>query len=206
MSSYYIASNRKYRLLIEEAALNIDLLKVKDHTQVGIFARCVTYWVYGVVISYVKNEEDAEEIIQDILMAGLDGLRNFEKRSSLKTWIYSIAINKSKDFLKYKNRHKRYHKKIQTDTEGNDLLLNNVRSVEQNPMQAMERREMLQALLFKINELPDNQRKAIIMNKLEHLSVQEIADKMGVTYKSVESLLSRAKTTLKKKIDFNHFK
>jgi RNA polymerase sigma-70 factor (ECF subfamily) len=59
--------------------------------------------VYNVALHYVQNIEDAEEITQDVFVQVYHSLENFSQKSTLKTWIYRIAINKSLDFIKHKN-------------------------------------------------------------------------------------------------------
>ncbi|WP_396179831.1 RNA polymerase sigma factor [Flavobacterium sp.] len=58
--------------------------------------------VYNVGLHYLQNIEDAEEITQDVFIQIHGSLGTFNEKSSLKTWIYRIAINKSLDFLKQK--------------------------------------------------------------------------------------------------------
>jgi RNA polymerase sigma-70 factor (ECF subfamily) len=64
--------------------------------------------VYNVGLHYLQNIEDAEEITQDVFIQIHGSLGTFNEKSSLKTWIYRIAINKSLDFLKHKKSAKRF--------------------------------------------------------------------------------------------------
>ncbi len=161
----------------------------------------VVDWTYSVVMSYVRDEQDAEEIIQDTLLATISGIENFRNQASIKTWVYRIAINKSKDFLKYKHRQKRAGKVI--SLHRNEL--NDGADYEPadfwHPGLQMESKEKLDIIFRAINELPANQKKALILNKLEHLKIQEIADIMELSYKAVESLLLRSRQNLKKYLD-----
>ena len=60
------------------------------------------------MLSYVQNTEDAEEITQDLFLEVYRSYENFKGESSLSTWMYRIAISKCLDFIKYKNRKKRF--------------------------------------------------------------------------------------------------
>ena len=71
-------------------------------------------------------------------------------------------------------------------------------SVEMPQQQLLEEQEQLELLHRAIDRLPENQRTALILNKYEELSYKEIAEVMGVTLSSVESLLFRAKSNLEK--------
>jgi RNA polymerase sigma-70 factor (ECF subfamily) len=62
--------------------------------------------VYNLALQYTQNTEDAEEITQDVFVKISQKMDGFKNESSLKTWIYRIAINTSLDFLKHKNSKK----------------------------------------------------------------------------------------------------
>ena len=63
--------------------------------------------VYNLALQYVQNQADAEEITQDVFISIYQNRDSFQKRSSIKTWIYRITINKSIDFIKSRNMIKR---------------------------------------------------------------------------------------------------
>jgi len=64
--------------------------------------------VYNVALHYVQNIEDAEEITQDVFIQVHGSLEKFQEKSTVKTWLYRITINKSLDFIKHKNSKKRF--------------------------------------------------------------------------------------------------
>jgi RNA polymerase sigma-70 factor (family 1) len=153
--------------------------------------------VYNVALNYLQNVEDAEEITQDVFVQVFHSMEKFNNNSSLKTWIYRITINKCLDFIKHKSSKKRlfiFGTKSDLEKE-----LNNLSSFE-HPGIAMEQQEDAAILYAVINELTENQRTAFILSKLDGLSNPEIASIMKVSISSVESLVFRAKTTLKEKL------
>ncbi len=152
-------------------------------------------------MSYVRDERDAEEVIQDTLLATIHGIDNFRNQATLKTWVYRIAINKSKDFLKYKHRQKRAAKVVSLHKERSDDASAYEPTDFWHPGLQMESKEKLDLIFQAINELPPNQKKALMLNKLEHLKIQEIADIMELSYKAVESLLVRSRQNLKQYLD-----
>lgn len=153
--------------------------------------------VYNVALHYVQNSEDAEEITQDVFVQVYHSIGKFQNNSTFKTWIYRITINKSLDFIKHKKSKKRFF--IFGQRSDSEKELENISSFE-HPGIAMENQEDA-AILFKvINELTENQRTAFILSKLDGLSNPEIATIMDVSISSVESLIFRAKTTLKEKL------
>ncbi len=122
----------------------------------------------------------------------MKGIHSFQGKSSLKSWVYSIAINKVKDFQKYQLRKKR---------RGQVISLHQEETVEiisyRHPENILESKEKIALIHRAIFQLPENQRQALLLKKFEDCSVNEIASIMGLSYKAVESLLSRAKKNLK---------
>ncbi|MFY7972614.1 MAG: RNA polymerase sigma factor [Flavobacteriales bacterium] len=146
--------------------------------------------VYNTALHYVRNIEDAEEVTQNVFLKIDQHLSQFRKESNIKTWIYRITVNESLDFLKAKKRRKRWalfttidEKEISTEHPGMDY----------------EYKEELEQLLKWIDELPEPQRSAIILCRVEGLSIQETADVLELSYKSVEGHLSRAKQIILEK-------
>jgi len=153
--------------------------------------------VFNVALHYLQNTEDAEEITQDVFVKIHHSLENFNQKSSYKTWIYRITINQCLDFLKQKNSQKRFFifgKKSQNEQE----YLN--ASTFEHPGIAMEQQEDAKILFEVINTLTENQKTAFLLSKLDGLSNPEIAEIMQLSISSVESLIFRAKATLKEKL------
>lgn len=153
--------------------------------------------VYNLALSYVQNAEDAEEITQDVFIQLHQSMAGFKNQSSLKTWIYRIAINKSLDYLKHKKSQKRFF--IFGKRSENEFEIQNISNFE-HPGILLENKEKSKVLFGVINQLAANQKTAFILSKIDGLSNPEIATIMELTVSSVESLLFRAKENLKKKL------
>ncbi|WP_343603911.1 RNA polymerase sigma factor [Fluviicola sp.] len=147
--------------------------------------------VFNLALQYVQNVHDAEEITQDVFVAVHHSLASFRQDSGHGTWIYRITINKSLDFIKAKKRKKRF--------SWFTSPLNDYDSVEfAHPGVLMENREETEFIFTCIHALPDNQKTALILNKIEQLSVPQIAEIMNLNAKAVESLIHRGKGNLEK--------
>ncbi len=153
--------------------------------------------VYNVALNYVQNCEDAEEITQDVFVQIYKSMHQFEEKAALKTWIYRITINKCLDFIKHKKSKKRFFVFGKRSQNENEIL--NITDFE-HPGILLENKENAQILFEAINQLTDNQRTAFILSKIDGQSNPEIAAVMELSISSVESLLFRAKTTLKEKL------
>lgn len=155
--------------------------------------------VYNLALQYTQNAQDAEEITQDVFLIVHEKLNTFRQESAIATWIYRITINKSLDYIKAKKRKKRFSVFGQSSVEEE---INNPSLANFNhPGVALEDKEALEGLFALINALPDNQKTALILLKIEGFNQKETAEIMQLSAKAVESLLQRAKGNLKKKID-----
>ncbi len=155
--------------------------------------------VYNLSLNYLQNAQDAEEVTQDVFVKVHEKIDTFKAKANLKTWIYRITINQCLDFLKAKKRKKRWGINI-------PILWGNIPNVPSelsdfnHPGVLMEDKEAIQNLFQKINSLPHKQKTALILKTIDGLSQKEIAEVLKTSVKAVESLLSRAKANLKKKL------
>jgi RNA polymerase sigma-70 factor, ECF subfamily len=147
--------------------------------------------VVGTCFSFVHNQEDAEDIAQEVFMEVFKSVQQFRHESDLNTWIYRISINKSIDFQRRLNRKKRFQ-----DLTG--LIFHHKHPI--TPSEHLEDKERMQILNQQIASLAENQRIALVLCQYDQLSMKEIAEIMQTTESSVESLLHRAKTNLRKKL------
>lgn len=156
--------------------------------------------VFNLALQYVQNTEDAEEITQDVFLSIHQSLNSFNEQSTLKTWIYRITINKSLDFLKAKQRKKRFGFFTSLFYDDSSDVKHDKPTFD-HPGVLLEQKESVANLFKLINDLPDNQKTALILAKIEHKTHSETGEIMNISAKAVESLLQRAKANLTKKIN-----
>ncbi len=159
--------------------------------------------VYNTLLSYTKNAEDAEELLQDVFVTVFNTAKSFRADSSVSTWIYRISVNKALDFLRKKNSIKRFG--IFASLYKKDSAEIKYESVDfVHPGVKMENQEDARILFSVIDELSEKQKTVFILTQIEDLSQQEVADVLQTTRKAVESLLQRAKANLKVALE-KHF-
>lgn len=155
--------------------------------------------VYNLCLNYLQNTEDAEEATQDVFVKVHENLSKFKHNSTPKTWIYSITIRHCLDIIKSKNRQKRsgFMQSLFGKT-GNEI----VQITDFNhPGVELENKEAVKTIMKAMENLPENQKTAIILKTMDDLKGKEIAEIMSISEKAVESLLSRAKQNLKDKLN-----
>lgn len=160
--------------------------------------------VYNLSLQYTQNMEEAEEITQDVFVTVHQKLHTFNNQSSIKTWIYRITINKSLDHLKAKKRKKRFGFLFSLSNE--EEQINTSISNFNHPGVLLEQQEATAAIFKCINQLPENQKNAIILLKIEHLPIVEVAAILNTSIKAVESLFQRGKKNLENLLLINEEK
>ena len=170
------------------------------------FKTIVDTWqnmVYNTAIGIVQNAEDAEDIAQEVFVQVFQSISSFKGDSKFSTWLYRITITKSLDHERRKKRKKRFAFVKSLFGEENQVT---VHPPDFNhPGVVMDKKEDAARLFAAVNQLPENQRIAFTLHKVEGLSYQEVSEVMKTTVSSVESLMHRAKNNLRKKLE-EHYK
>lgn len=153
--------------------------------------------VYNLALNYVQNIEDAEEITQDVFVKIHHSWSKFNQDSTLKTWIYRITINESLNFINHKNTKKRLY--IFGKKSTNEIEYSNASTFE-HPGVLLENKENAKILYDTINQLPENQKTAFILSKVDGLTNPEISEIMKMSISAIEALNFRAKKSLQEKL------
>jgi len=152
--------------------------------------------VYNTAIGIVQNAEDAEDVAQEVFIQVFRSIHSFKEESKLSTWIYRITTSRALDLLRSRKSKKRFGFLQRLFGDSNETLYE--LPDFNHPGVALDRKENA-ALLFKaINQLPENQKIAFTLHKLEDLSYQEISEVMQISVAAVESMMHRAKQNLRK--------
>lgn len=166
------------------------------------FKRLVDEWqdmVYNTALGIVQNADDADDITQEVFIQVYQSVSSFKGDSKFSTWLYRITLGKALDHEKKKKRKKRFGF-VQSLFGGQDE--GQVHPVEFNhPGVEMEKKERAGELFNALKQIPDKQRIAFTLHKLEGQSYQEVAEIMNTTLYAVESLMGRAKVNLKKELE-----
>ncbi|MFB6465510.1 sigma-70 family RNA polymerase sigma factor [Cytobacillus sp. Hz8] len=151
--------------------------------------------ILQLVFSYVKNREIAEDLTQDIFVKCYKSLDTYKGQSKIRTWLWRIAINHCKDYLK-----SWYNRKVMiTDTEPNQSTSSND-IVEQSVIQKDEDRMLVSAVM----DLPIKYREIIYLYYFEERSIKEIASMIGENENTIKTRHRRAKELLRKGMGNHH--
>lgn len=147
----------------------------------------------------LQNSEEAEEAAQDVFIEVYKSVDKFRGDAKLSTWMYRIATTKSLERIRKQKTQKRFAF-FQSLTGGDKDYETANHATFEHPGVVLENKEHAQTLFNTIKTLPDNQRIAFTLHKVEGLPYQEIAEVLETSVSSVESLMFRARKNLKQKL------
>ena len=176
----------------------IEQLKQGDETA---FKTIVEQWkdmVYNTILGIVQNETEAEDLAQDVFIKVFEKISTFKGDSKFSTWLYRIATTTALDHLRSKKRKKRFGF-LQSLGGGNDEK----ESIPDfnHPGVSLDNKERATVLFKAIESLPENQKTAYTLHKLEGLSYRDVSEVLNTTVSAVESLMSRANQNLRKELE-----
>ncbi|MDX2362238.1 MAG: RNA polymerase sigma factor [Crocinitomicaceae bacterium] len=174
----------------------LELVRTNKDRAFNYLVENYSRMVFNTCVQLLRNQEDAEDLTQEVFTTIYLSLDTFEGNSKLSTWMYSISLNKSKEFLRSKTRKKRFG--IFTVLEKEDSHTVPAQTINfDHPGVQLENKERANILFDAIDQLAENQKTAYTLHKIEGVSYEEIAAIMDTTVSSVESLMFRAKKRLK---------
>ena len=173
----------------------VKLLKGGDEAAFSRLVEMHQQLVYNTALGLLQSSEDAEDTAQEVFVQAYESIGSFKGEARLSTWLYRITVTKSLDRIKYLSRKKRggfVLSLFSKEDSMHDLPDFN------HPGVKLVNKERAAVLFKAMATLPDNQRIAFTLHKVEGLSHQEIGEILNCTIASVEALMHRAKQNLRK--------
>ncbi len=156
---------------------------------------------------YVSDQSAAEDVVQDSWLAILNGLEKFEGRSSLRTWIFSILVNRARSFGTRESRWVSLPPDFRTvDPAGSparrslEELLGDSRPPAESPDDWILSAELRERIEGAIAELPDAQREVITLRDIDGWSAREVCNVLKLTETNQRVLLHRARVHVRGEI------
>ena len=177
----------------------VEKLKQGDETAFKTIVETWQKMVYNTALGIVQNAEDAEDIAQETFVQVYQSIGSFKGESKFSTWLYRITIAKALDHERKKKRKKRFAFVKSIFGEESQIVVNPPDF--HHPGVVLDKKENAAVLFRAIAELPENQRIAFTLHKVDGLSYQEVSEIMNTSVSSVESLMHRAKTNLRKRLE-----
>jgi RNA polymerase sigma-70 factor (ECF subfamily) len=155
--------------------------------------------VYYSVLNILQNASEAEDTAQEIFIQVFESIKSFKEESSLATWIYRIGVRKALEKIRKQKTRQRINSIIPWWMPSEEK---SVDAAYLNPGIGTENKEKAAYLFKAISELPNNQRIAFTLIRVQGMKHEGTSEIMQLSIKAIESLLSRAKENLKNKLKY----
>jgi RNA polymerase sigma-70 factor, ECF subfamily len=156
--------------------------------------------VYLTLFAIVKNETEAEDGAQEAVISAYRHLGSFRGDAKFSTWLTSIAINEGRKRLRKAKGAAEESIDEQAEGQEGDYTPAPLTDWREIPLEALERKELREALRTAVAELPDLYRQVFTLRDLEELNVVETADALGISANVVKVRLHRARIMLQKRL------
>jgi len=161
------------------------------------FNQLILRWerpIYALAYRVIGQEEDARDVAQETFLRAFRALPGFKGQAKFSSWIYRIALNLCRDWIRRKRRTP--VSQMPEDVDLADL------AAEQEPSESVEdlvaRRELSAVVEEAMTILPEEQRTAVILKEYHGMTFQEIADLQGVPLSTVKTRLYQGLSVLRK--------
>jgi len=160
--------------------------------------------VYGLVYRIVNDPADAADTTQDVFLKVFRGMKHFHGESSLKTWIYRIALHEAANRRRWWFRHKAKETSIEPETEANGVSDNAIQLAltdhSDSPFESVAHHEVQRRVDEELRKVPEPYRTTLILRDLEEMSYEEIAEVLEVSLGTVKSRLTRGRDALRQRL------
>ena len=169
---------------------------------------------------YASDSRVAEEVVQETWIAVLRGLDKFEGRSSLKTWIFSILVNRAKTYARREGRYSNQKSLEEETADAGDSGVSPDRFVgpggdpdwvghwdvfpaswDEAPEAKLDSKELRRVIQQAIDALPETQREVISLRDINHFSAEEVCNILNITETNQRVLLHRARARVRRALE-----
>lgn len=157
--------------------------------------------VYNLVYRLLNQPVDAPDVVQEVFLKIFRNLHHFQAKSSLRTWIYRIAVNEAYNHRRWFSRHKKNEVCLSGSEDDSrdlaDVLPDKCRSPFDLAQDA-ETRSLVEQALLKINPVF---RSAVVLRDIEDLNYDEIAEVLQISLGTVKSRILRGRENLRRELE-----
>jgi RNA polymerase sigma-70 factor (ECF subfamily) len=158
--------------------------------------------IYGLIYRIVNDPSDAADTTQEVFLKVFRGMKHFHGESSLKTWIYRIALHEASNRRRWWFRHKAQETSIEQAETGENQYPGEDRLVDrgESPFDQYAHAEIRAVVEVALTHVSEPYRTAIILRDLEEMSYEEIAEVLQISLGTVKSRITRGRDALRKRL------
>ena len=187
----------------EEASIIAELKSGSEEA----YAWLITHYhqpIYSLVYRILSDPADAADTTQEVFLKVFRGMKRFNGESSLKTWLYRIAIHEASNQRRWWFRHKSKETTMEAspDENGNSYgICDTLVDKGQSPFEQVAHEEVRARVDHELQQVSEPYRTTVILRDIEGLSYEEIAEVLQVSLGTVKSRLIRGREALKKRLE-----
>lgn len=158
--------------------------------------------IFSLLCRITGDADEAGDLTQETFLSALKSIKSFRGEAELKTWLFRIAVNHSRNSFRWWKRRKR-SETISLDkplSEGGGTVADIIADGSETPEQAVLRLEQRRRLMAAVNSLPEIFRETIVLCDIEGFGYEEIAQALNINIGTVKSRVARAREQLRKKL------
>jgi RNA polymerase sigma-70 factor (ECF subfamily) len=162
--------------------------------------------LYRLAMRFVRNETDAQEILQDAFLSAWRNLPSFEGRAQFGSWMYRVTVNAALMLLRTRNRHPEVTVDDVDPAVLNDAVSESGQMMRasadwsQRPDEQLQSEEVRKHIQTSVDALPDGLRTVFLLRDVEELSTEDTAEMLGLSVPAVKTRLHRARMALREAI------
>lgn len=160
--------------------------------------------IYSLVYRIVADPADAADTTQEVFVKVFRGMKHFHGESSLKTWIYRIAVHEASNRRRWWFRHKAKETSIEPKLDDRGLRQAGMRDTlvdeGESPFDLVVHEEVRARVEEELRQIPEPYRTTVILRDLEEMSYEEIAEITDVSLGTVKSRLTRGRDALRRRL------
>jgi RNA polymerase sigma-70 factor (ECF subfamily) len=180
----------------------VEKLRSGDNAVMEEFYNLYRKRLYSLILEQVDRDENvAEDLVQEVFLAVLGSLDKFRGDSQLYTWLRSIALHKINDFYRRQAREPRPRN---SSPDFDVMKLEQIGDDELATLTMMESEEIRQSIHQALADLPQDYQDVLVLKYIKDMPVLAISQIMGRSPKSVEGLLARARKAMRANLEDNH--
>jgi RNA polymerase sigma-70 factor, ECF subfamily len=153
--------------------------------------------VYSLLYGMLGDSADAADSTQEVFLKAFRGIRGFQRGSTLKTWLYRIAVREALNSKRWRWRHLRNQTSLDAEREGSDGSFIEPRDTSESPFEWMAAKELQEVVHRALQRVPHVYRTAVFLRDLEGLGYDEIAEVLELSVGTVKSRIMRGRQFLR---------
>ena len=163
--------------------------------------------IYSLVYRIIDDPADAPDTTQEVFLKVFRGMKSFNGESSLKTWIYRIAVHEASNRRRWWFRHKLRETTIESTEQSSESYENSFglkdKLVDQSasPFENLMHEEIRAKVEAELKQLQEPYRTTVVLRDIEELSYEQIAEVMDVSLGTVKSRIVRGREALKRRLE-----